>query len=89
MDLNQASTNAKKPYNSMSSIEEAGVPCEHASSTNENPLQIQILLSTLDADMILRKIIEDRSAMLIHKNEADRNEKELIKVKVWQAQTSV
>ena len=87
MDLNQASTNAKKPYNIMSSIEEAGVPCEHASSTNENPLQIQIL-STLDADMILRKIIEDRSAMLIRKNEADRNEKELIKAKVWQAQTS-
>eukprot|EP00956_Cyclotella_meneghiniana_P002580 scaffold3030_cov72-Cyclotella_meneghiniana.AAC.6 len=90
MDLNQASTtNTAEPYNSNSSTGEAGMPCEHSSSESisKNPLQIHIS-STLDADMILRKIIEDRSAMLTLKHEADRNEKELIKAKVWQAQTN-
>jgi hypothetical protein len=38
--------------------------------------------------MILRKIIEDRSAILALRSEADRNERELLKAKAWQIQTS-
>ncbi|KAL3799567.1 hypothetical protein HJC23_008694 [Cyclotella cryptica] len=53
----------------------------------QEPLQIQVS-STFDADMILRKIIEDRSAILALRSEADRNENELLKAKAWQMQTS-
>lgn len=68
-----------------SSSEEETVPHEYAPSIE--PLQIQVS-STFDADMILRKIIEDRSAILALRSEAERNEKELLKAKVWQMQTS-
>ncbi len=49
--------------------------------------QIQIR-STFDCDMILRKIIEDRAAILTLRGEAERNEKELLKAKAWQMQTA-
>lgn len=68
-----------------SSSEEETLPHEYAPSLE--PLQIQVS-STFDADMILRKIIEDRSAILALRSEADRNERELLKAKVWQMQTS-
>lgn len=68
------------------SSEEGGIGrLKHTPSTE--PLQIQVS-STFDADMILRKIIEDRSAILALRSEADRNETELLKAKAWQMQTS-
>ena len=68
-----------------SSEDETRIANEYTPSIE--PLQIQVS-STFDADMILRKIIEDRSAILALRREADRNEKELLKAKVWQMQTS-
>ena len=68
-----------------SSSEEDSPHVEYGPSTE--PLQIEVS-STFDADMILRKIIEDRSAILALRSEEDRNERELLKAKVWQMQTS-
>lgn len=55
--------------------------------SSRTPPQIQIR-STFDCDMILRKIIEDRAAILTLRGEAERNEKELLKAKAWQMQTA-
>jgi hypothetical protein len=74
-----------EPRNKSRSTQEETPPHDYAPSIE--PLQIQVS-STFDADMILRKIIEDRSAILALRSEADRNEKELLKAKVWQMQTS-
>lgn len=76
---------ARKQYNH----EESSMMKDNTSTieSSDGLLQIQVS-STFDADMILRKIIEDRSAILAIRSEADRNDRELLKAKAWQIQTS-
>mmetsp|Transcript_629 Transcript_629/g.1238 ORF Transcript_629/g.1238 Transcript_629/m.1238 type:complete len:408 (-) Transcript_629:3-1226(-) len=55
----------------------------HAPSPEQRPRQIQVN-STIEADIVLRRVIEDRAAILALKSRADENEAELMKAKTRQ-----
>ncbi len=50
-----------------------------------NPKQIEVR-STYDADLVLRKIMEDRTSILTLRGKIAKNETELMEAKVWQLQ---
>jgi hypothetical protein len=59
---------------------------ESSSSSSDHP-QVQVR-NTLDADLVLRKCIEDRATIISLLRQDDVKEKELIKAKVFQMQAA-